>query len=264
VLRVLPHGDVLQLELSSWVGRRLSYRVSAYVAHDVLIDSGFPRAARELTGWIAARAVALHGGVITHWHEDHSGGVPALTALGMPLALHPVTEEHLRRPPRLESYRRLTWGSFVPLTGVVQAFAPDERLEIHSMPGHTPDHRVVWDATTGSLFAGDLYLGVKVRLAHEGEDFRALIESLRACAVLDPARMFCAHRGLVPNAKAALRAKADWLEETVTAVAAAAGRGLDDAAIVREVLGGEELTGLASQGHYSRRAFVAAARRAAQ
>jgi len=257
--RTERHGDVTRLELSSWAGRTLGYTVSVYRVRELLVDSGFPRAADQVSAWAAAERVA--GAVITHWHEDHSGGAYALASRGIPLALHPETLERLRQPPSMEFYRRVTWGSFRPF-GTVHSDLTPNGLEVISTPGHSSDHRVVWDPSTGTLLAGDLFLGVKVRIAHDGEDFRTLIASLRRCAAMDPARMFCGHRGLVPNAASALRAKADWLEEMISAVADRAAAGWSDDRIVREVLGGEELTGRLSHGHYSRAAFVRVAKRA--
>jgi len=262
MLRTERHDDVTRLELSSWIGRRLGYTVSAYVVGGVLIDTGFPRVASDLAAWVAAHRQEISGGIVTHWHEDHSGGVSALAALGLPLAVHPETERRVREAPPLELYRLLTWGSFPAPLGSLAPFTPSG-VEVIPMPGHSPEHHVVWAPDTGTLFAGDLFLGVKVRIAHYDEDFRELLVSIRKCAALRPARMFCGHRGLVPNAAATLTAKADWLEQTIETIGQRAAQGWSDARIVRDVMGGEELTGRVSWGHYSRATFVRAARKAA-
>ncbi|MGQ0643557.1 MAG: MBL fold metallo-hydrolase [Gemmatimonadaceae bacterium] len=260
MLRIESHGDVTRLELSSWAGRTLGYTVSVYRIGNLLIDTGFPRVAAALAEWATAERIC--GAVVTHWHEDHSGGAAAFVERGIPLALHPETERRLRAPPRLELYRRFTWGSFQLFSAEPTTFTPNG-IEIIAAPGHSPDHRVVWDAATGTLFAGDLFLGVKVRIAHKDEDFATLIASLRRFAATAPARMFCGHRGLVPNAASALRAKADWLEETIATIARRSAQEWSDERIVSEVLGGEELTGRVSHGQYSRAGFVRAAKRAA-
>jgi glyoxylase-like metal-dependent hydrolase (beta-lactamase superfamily II) len=260
LLQTESHGDVSRLELSSWTGRRLGYTVSVYRIGDLLIDTGFPHIADRVAAWAVGERI--RGAIVTHWHEDHSGGATALAARGIALALHPETERRLREPKRLELYRRATWGSFQPLRGEIARFTPNA-LQIIAAPGHSVDHHVVWEPLTGTMFAGDLFLGVKVRIAHETEDLAEQIVSLRRCAAMDPARFFCGHRGLVPNAASTLRAKADWMEETVALIGRRTSEGWDDARIVRDVLGGEELTGRASFGHYSRAAFVRAARRAA-
>ncbi|MGH7713965.1 MAG: MBL fold metallo-hydrolase [Gemmatimonadaceae bacterium] len=259
MLRTEQHDDVTRVELSSWPGRTLGYTVSVYRVGDLLIDTGFPKAAKRLSAWAAAEGIA--GAIVTHWHEDHSGGAFALAARGVSLALHAETEQRLRAAPELELYRRVMWGSFRAFPAVLSKFAPNG-LELIPTPGHSSDHRVVWLAETRTLFAGDLFLGVKVRIAHDDEELATLIASLRRCAALGPARMFCAHRGLVPNAASALHAKADWLEETVTTIGRRSADGWSDARIVRDVLGGEELAGRVSYGHYSRAAFVRCAKRA--
>src|ERR687883_200145 len=123
----------------------------------------------------------------------------------------------------------------------VRRFESDALTLVHT-PGHSQDHHVVWDAERETVFAGDLFLGVKVRVARPGEDPRQLARSLRAVAALNPKRMFDAHRGPVPKPADALRAKADWLEATIAAVEARIASGWGDRQIVREVLGREELT----------------------
>jgi hypothetical protein len=114
----------------------------------------------------------------------------------------------------------------------------------------------VWDPETETLFGGDLFLGVKVRIAHHEEDPRQLVASLRAAAALRPRRLFDAHRGPVDRPVEALEAKAAWHEETIGAVDALIDRGWDDGAILRAVLGGESLTGWLSARDYSRLNFV--------
>ena len=58
-----------------------------------------------------------------------------------------------------------------------------------------------------------------------------------------------------------LMAKADWTEETIAAIERRITAGASNAAIVRELLGGESLPGYVSGGDYSRTNFVKAVRR---
>jgi glyoxylase-like metal-dependent hydrolase (beta-lactamase superfamily II) len=137
----------------------------------------------------------------------------------------------------------------------------DVVTRVHT-PRHSEDHHVEWDAERETVFAGDLFLGVKVRVAHPGEDPRQLVRSLRAVAALNPKRMFDAHRGPVPNPVDALLAKVDWLEAAIAAVEARIARGWRDRLIARDVLGREELAHYVSLGKMSRINFVRAVRRA--
>jgi hypothetical protein len=120
---------------------------------------------------------------------------------------------------------------------------------------------VVWDSMTGTLFGGDLYLGVKVRIAHSGEDPWLLVRTLREIAALGPDRLFDAHRGFVPTPVPLLLAKADWTEEMIAAIERRIAEGAEDSAIVRELFGGESVPGYFSAGDYSRTNFVRNVRR---
>jgi glyoxylase-like metal-dependent hydrolase (beta-lactamase superfamily II) len=131
-------------------------------------------------------------------------------------------------------------------------------LKVLPLPGHTEDHLVVWHAERRILASGDLFLGVKVRVAHRSESPRRLLGSLRAAAALEPRLLLDAHRGPLPGATERLRAKIAWLDETIGAITERASRGDSPRAIARGVLGREPMVGLVSAGEYSKRALVEA------
>ena len=268
MLRVEPHGDVARLVLSSRASRLVGYDVSAYLVDTprgrVLVDTGQPAAwgdlarhLRDLGGGDVRRAVA--GTVVTHQHEDHAGNAARLAALGVPLAMSAATRAAVRAVAAPGLYRDFTWGRMPAVPDGAEGFDPAP-LALVPTPGHSPDHHAAWDAERGTLFGGDLFIGVKVRVAHPGEDLRALARSLRWAAALEPARFFDAHRGLVPNAAAALAAKAAWVEDAVARVEALLARGWPERRVRREVLGREGFAGYLSFGHYSRINFVRAVR----
>ena len=59
----------------------------------------------------------------------------------------------------------------INLAGLPAIVAP---LRVIHTPGHTPDHQVAWDEERGIVVTGDLFLGVKVRVAHRSEAPRQL------------------------------------------------------------------------------------------
>jgi endoribonuclease LACTB2 len=256
-LRVEQHGDVTRLCMDSIGSRVAGMDVSSYVVRGVIIDAGFPRAHAAFAG--AVKRLGVRGAYITHWHEDHAGNVAALADLGIPVGMRSDTESILRRAPEVPFYRRVVWGAPLALTGTVTPFG-DESFECVHTPGHSPDHQVVWDTSTGTLFSGDLWLGVRARVLHSAEDPYAIIESLRTARALSPARMFDAHRGCVDDPVTALSAKIDWLGTTLETIESRVRAGASDRAIVREVLGGEERSAYVSFGDYSRRNLVSAVR----
>jgi ribonuclease/clavin/mitogillin len=258
VLTILPHGDVLELRFTTWRSRLINYAVSTFVTRDVMIDAAFAGVAGELGAWLAAHPLA--GAIVTHAHEDHSGNVGLLAARGIPVQMAGDTERRLRTPERIGLYRRWTWGARHILTHATSPFTHDA-LALRPAPGHSADHHVVWDRERGTVFGGDLFIGVKVRIAHHDEDLRRQVRTLRAIADIGPERFFDAHRGKLEDPVAQLRAKADWIEETIAAIEERVRAGMDDTAIRTAVLGPEDLTGRASFGDYSRLNFVRSVRR---
>jgi glyoxylase-like metal-dependent hydrolase (beta-lactamase superfamily II) len=258
MIRIEQHGDVRRLVLTSWRSRVIGYSVSAYLVRGVMIDSGFPSVGAELESfWRSERP---RGVMITHKHEDHAGNVHRAARLGLSIAMAAETEAEVRDPHQIGFYRRWTWSEMPPLRLTVIPFEPED-LQMVATPGHCADHHVVWDPNERTLFSGDLFLGVKVRIAHPGENPRQLAQSVRAAAALEPKRLFDGHRGPIPTPVAALRAKADWLDQTIGRIDERIREGWPDAPIMREVLGREEFAGYFSRGDYSRGNFVRAVRR---
>jgi glyoxylase-like metal-dependent hydrolase (beta-lactamase superfamily II) len=255
MLRIERHGDVDRLVLTHWRSRVVGYQVSAYLVRGTLVDSGFPSAAAALARWLDEARPA--GVMITHHHEDHAGNVALVAARGLPLALPAATLARAAAPERIGFYRRFTWGAPRPLARTPSPYAA-EGLELVATPGHAPDHHVVWDADRETLFSGDLFVGVKVRVARRDEDPREHARQLRRIADLRPRRMFDAHRGLVADPAAALMAKADWMEETIDRIDRRTGEGAPVHVVAREVLGREDAAWWFSAGDYGRRNLVEA------
>jgi glyoxylase-like metal-dependent hydrolase (beta-lactamase superfamily II) len=232
--------------------------VSAYLVRGVLVDTGFHRARGEMGG--ALDDLQVRGAIVTHWHEDHAGNVELIASRGIPLLVRDDTADILRRRPSVRLYRRAVWGHPPALRARVTPLDPGS-LEVIHTPGHSPDHQVVWDPTTDTMFSGDLWLGVRARVMHESENPYEIVESLRRVLDRRPARLFDAHRGLIAKPATALQAKIDWMIETIGEIERRIGEGWSDRAIVRRVLGGEELFSLASAGEYSVMNFARAVRR---
>lgn len=256
-LRIERYGDVQRIRMWSAGSRAAGLDVSAYVIRGIMIDSGFPHARRALLS--AVRELRVSGVAVTHWHEDHAGNVASLASLGLPILVRPDTEATLRERPAIALYRHVIWGRPPRLDSPIVSLAPPALRGVHT-PGHSSDHQVIWDDETGTVFSGDLWLGVHSRAVHASEDPYAIVESLRRIRAMAPARMFDAHRGLVANPADALDARIDWLGATLMAIEARIAAGWSDREIVRRVLGGEERSGILSGGDYARRNLVRAVR----
>jgi glyoxylase-like metal-dependent hydrolase (beta-lactamase superfamily II) len=250
-------SDVEALWFSTPRSRLAGYGVHIFVARDVMIDTGFHAVRRAVGRLIDERRPK--GIVITHHHEDHAGNIELAAERGLPIIAAPVTLDAAATPAPIGFYRRFVWSPMPLLRSPVTPLALDE-LELVHTPGHSPDHHAVWDAERETLFAGDLFLAVRVRVARPGENPRALVESLRRAAALRPKRMFDAHRGEVPDPVTSLLAKAAWIDETIGRIDAAIDAGKSDERIRDEVLGREEWVSYVSRGDLCKLNFVRAVR----
>ncbi|MBI2408672.1 MAG: MBL fold metallo-hydrolase [Gemmatimonadetes bacterium] len=252
------HDDVTQLEFTSVRSRLSGMRVSAFVVRNVMIDSGFPTSADELRRWVAQHPVA--GAALTHYHEDHAGGASVLRELGVPLWMAEATQARLAAPTPVRFYRRFSWGAPRAVADFTP-FALPPFLAAIPTPGHTADHQVFWDAETRTVFGGDLFIGVKVRIAGANEDPRAVAASLRRVIALEPRRYFDAHRGALLNPVVRLAAKRDWMEEMIGQCERLFADGVDDATIARRVLGADRIGRLYTGRDYTMENWVRGVRR---
>jgi glyoxylase-like metal-dependent hydrolase (beta-lactamase superfamily II) len=250
-------GDVLPIWFSTARSRLAGYGVYVFLARGVMIDTGFHAVRRAVGRLIDERRPG--GIVLTHQHEDHAGNIELVARQGFPIMVARDTLIAISTPGPIGAYRRFVWSPMPALRSPVSPFVAEGLALLHT-PGHSPDHHVVWDADRETLFAGDLFLAVKVRVARPGEDPRALVGSLRRAAALRPRRMFDAHRGKVPSPVTSLEAKAAWLEETIGEIDRGIAAGRSDEAIRDTVLGREPLVTLVSRGDLSKLNLVHAVR----
>ena len=252
MIEITKFGDVQRLRMwtrrSQWVG----YDVSAYLVRGMLIDTGMRHCERELL--IALTELRPRAIIVTHWHEDHAGNA-AVLAEKYPTLMPDYTQRKLRERQQVKLYRHFTWGRPKKLVAQLQPFDPAPLLLVPT-PGHSPDHHVVFDPQTATLFSGDLWLGVKVRVMGATENPYEIIDGLTTAIALNPVRMFDAHRGLVENPVGMLTAKRAWLLDTCAEIERRLTVGQSESQILNEVLDGEERTAYVSQGEYSRRNLV--------
>ena len=71
MIKVDRFGDVTQVKMGREYQGRVLYWTAAYLVEGLLIDTGCPHTAEELTGFLEGRRPDL--AVNTHHHEDHVG-----------------------------------------------------------------------------------------------------------------------------------------------------------------------------------------------
>ncbi|KAK4156818.1 beta-lactamase-like protein [Chaetomidium leptoderma] len=139
-------------------------------ARRLLIDTGEGR-----PSWIAALTRTLRderatvdAAVLTHWHHDHTGGVPDL------LRAWPGVKVYKKHQPEDEA----EGGEQQKLLDIAdgQTFrVPGASLTAVHTPGHTADHMVLAWEEEGALFTGDNVLGHGTAVF---EDLAAYVASL--------------------------------------------------------------------------------------
>jgi glyoxylase-like metal-dependent hydrolase (beta-lactamase superfamily II) len=257
MVRVDRDGDLTAIWLSSWRSRLVGYGVHVLVWRGVLIDTGFPAARKTVRRLLSE--LRPRGAIVTHGHEDHAGNLEVVVEAGLPHWISPLSPDVMRASRSMAAYRRFTWGHAGRWLPPPATFDPSPLVPLHT-PGHSVDHHIIWDPERETLFSADLFLGIKVRIARPEEDPRALVLSLRQAAKLEPRVMWDAHKGRIDEPVAALRAKADWIEELIGRIERRIRSGEPDEYIARAELGPPELVDRISRGDLSRVNLVRAIR----
>ena len=255
VLRITQLDDITAVHFSTVRSRLVGYGVYVFLTRGTLIDTAFHAVRREFLELLDE--LRPSGVVLTHQHEDHAGNADLVTRRGVPLGAAPATLAAIRAVEPIGFYRRFVWSPMPPLRAAVHPHVA-EGLQLISAPGHSADHHVIWDAERRTLFAGDLFLSVKVRVARPGENPRQLARSLRSIARLEPRRMLDSHKGEIARPTEMLIAKAEWLDETIGRIDSAVGAGQTEGEILARVMEGEDGVAYLSGGDLSRRNFVRA------
>jgi glyoxylase-like metal-dependent hydrolase (beta-lactamase superfamily II) len=232
--------------------------VAVYLVDGLLIDSGPPATARQLTAWCRGKRVQQV--VNTHHHEDHAGGDHQLQeALGLPVAAPELAVPVLANVPRLELYRRFVWGQ--PASAKVHALGREVETAHHCFqviptPGHSPDHICLFEPEQGWLFGGDLFIHERARYLRADEDVRLLVGSLRQVLALRPQLLICSHAGLVRDARGALERKIAYWDQLGEQARALHREGLPLGGITERLLGKEGWTTRVTRGHMSKANLV--------
>lgn len=259
--QVHTHGPVTEIVMGPTVLGKQIFPFRAYLVDGLLIDTGPPINQAEMAAFLREHPVDQV--VNTHHHEDHAGLNAMLnTQFGLTPLAHPLAVDLLADLPPIQLYRRATWRSAAnsrtaPVGDVVET--PRYRFQVLHTPGHTDDHIALYEPNQGWLFSGDLYIADKLKLLRREEDPFKMMDSLALMLRGRFDTVFCAHRGPVSDGHAALARKHAYMATFRDQVRTLHDRGLDETAIVRQLLGREDLLmATVSAGDFTRRNLVKA------
>lgn len=263
MIRVERHGPLTFLRIARRVAGWPVYWTGAYYVDGLLVDAGPPATARQMLAFLEGQP--LEAVLVTHHHEDHSGGAALLHARrGVAPLAHPAAVPLLARGYVQEPFRRLAWGRPAPLaaSAIVEErdFGP-LRLRPLPTPGHCEDHLCFYEPAREWLFTGDLFLAERLRFLRFDEDLDAMVASLERVAALPLRAVFCAHRGPVRDGPAALRRKAEHLRGLRERISDLLRQGVPEKEIARRAVGREGFLTWVSRGRFSARNFVRAVAR---
>ncbi len=240
--------------------RRINTTCYVYRVGETLIDTGPPNQWKWIRKFIRQRRIRQV--LVTHHHEDHSGnGAPIQQELGIPVYAPPATMPYLINGYKVHLYRRIVWGK----PGVYEALplppefrASDGRIfKVIPAPGHSPDMHCILLTDKGWLFTGDLYISHKPSFSRVEEKPLIEIGSLRKVLEEDFQTVYCGHRGMVENGRAAIEAKLSYLESLKKAVEQLRRVGKSVPEIRNELLGKETFLSWVTMYHFSKKNLIA-------
>ena len=175
-----------------------------------VIDAPLDTAASVLRH-VEERGLTLERVILTHAHFDHILDVERYCAAGIPVALCP------REAPLLAVNQASLFG----LPYAMPVFTPDEELAeggtlqlaghewtIWEVPGHSPGHVILYDASQDLVVGGDLlFQGGYGRVDLPGSDPARMAESLRRLLTLPDGTMVLPGHG----PETTIGAEREWL-----------------------------------------------------
>ena len=166
---------------------------------------------------------------LTHWHPDHSAGVPEMKAAGATI-IGPRTEVGKIKGP---VDTPIDEGDVVRLAS--------HTGQVWRVPGHTQGHLAFWFEEAGALFTGDTLFAMGCGRLFEGTPADMFANMRRYEALPDDTQVHCGHEYTLSNARFAVTAEPDnqALAERLTAVEAMRAQG---EATVPTTIGAERVT----------------------
>ena len=236
------HSSFQQVELHQFgwapVGKP-AMTVFCFYLDGLLIDTAQAHCERKVLG--ALRGKPLHQIALTHWHEDHTGNVAALQKAYHPeVFAAPYTIDLVTRGFDVLPYEQYFFGKIKPANTPLTPLPALIQTEHYALlpiftPGHSTDHHVFLERQQGWLFAGDLFVGVKIKFFRKGENIYQQIASLKTVLHHDFEVVFCGHNPQLRGGKQAMAAKLQYFEDLVGEVSRLRQRGMSLANIMSAI-----------------------------
>lgn len=255
MIKVDRFGDVTQVKMGREYQGRVLYWTAAYLVDGLLIDTGCPHTAEELTGFLEGRHPDL--AVNTHHHEDHIGANHQLQQrLKTSIMASRESAPLIAQSPRLHPYQELVWGHPVP---TVVDVLPDEvetenyHFDVIETPGHCTGHVAFVEMTRGWCFTGDLFISREPKAMRPEEDIYEIARSMKKLVDLPPEKLtfFTGLGNVVEDGKEALQSCIDYIHGLSERARELERQGLSTGAMVNQLFGRESILAGLTDGHIS-------------
>jgi len=181
---------------------------NTYVLYDdtkecIIVDPGCyeHEEQEELTNFIEDNNLIVKELINTHCHVDHVlGNAFVKRVYKVPLRIHELEDQQLRAvkvyAPHYGffQYEETNADGFIKEGDVVKF--GNQELQVLFVPGHSPGHIALWNASTRQLIAGDvLFDGSIGRTDLPGGDYDTLIQSIhrKFFTLPDDVTVYCGH-----------------------------------------------------------------------
>jgi glyoxylase-like metal-dependent hydrolase (beta-lactamase superfamily II) len=179
--------DFLSISVGKEYNGEPYYWTTFYYYKGLIIDTGCPHTAEEAAKFIENMKLSVKAILLTHHHEDHSGGAYLFKErFNVNVFAPKKSMEILVNPQEIPTYRQIVWGQPKP----VKIIPFDTKLKIGYLliriintPGHSFDH--VSFLIERNLFIGDLIANTNPIIIMKEEDSITVIDSLKTLLKLD-------------------------------------------------------------------------------
>ncbi|MGB9713404.1 MAG: MBL fold metallo-hydrolase [Candidatus Bathyarchaeales archaeon] len=187
--------DFIAVDVGKEYDGKPLYWTTFYYYKGLIIDTGCPHTAEEAAKFIEDMKFSVNAILLTHYHEDHSGGAYLFKEkLNVDVFAPKKSLGILANPPEIPAYRQVVWGQQKP----VKANPLENNMKIGGLavktfetPGHSFDH--VSFLIGRDLFLGDLVANPTPIIIMREEDSIDVINSLKKVVELDFERAYGGH-----------------------------------------------------------------------